>query len=655
MGSLAGEAGAPPHSMHRSGADRRRPVNLPPGGARQALILGRLQVLAGYGVIFALLSYVLTFGASAIVAVVREGCAARGSAAVDSLLYGMGGSPVCGDGIAGQVLALLPPLLELPLALLLIRGPRRVSGQALPAPVEAVVRAVFAPAVPAMAALRLAAWPEKTRITADGILFEPALVREFQAWDQGRPAVPSRLTAHHALFTTLHELGHLSLYDVLYSRAADRAIPVLSVFVAVLLLVALPAGQLVSGYWLSVLLTGLECLGAALATRLVLGGITSNFEFPADRFAASRVAEMEGRRRSLPAMLKDDPRSWLNRSHPRLTARREYLRSMSCGDFLWSYLLAVPLVALVQTAATTSRETIAAIHVLLAANDLLVAGSLFLMGVFGGAAASRGYGRVWALYGAVVAVTAGLVVLAAVFGPPPALADSAARLTAHGRAALWPLILAAPVAGVLARRWTVWFEAGLDTPRTPAAAGVGPLAAPRSGWRRWLGLPGWRRPVQGFYRAFVAVAAAEAGVFGFIVLFYLVETGVRTVFDLFLFGLYFAIPLSHAMRPLARWPLVLDQLLQTFFLSATVVMMGVVNFLLGPPGTPGRDAAGLRLRDDPEAVMTRLTDGTFLREYGPAMFRDVLWLCMLLLAVGVLRWTGQSLERKKGTTIHEHA
>jgi hypothetical protein len=214
------------------------------------LVLGKIYVLAGYGIIFSLLAYVVTFAAGMMVISIRSQCAARTRTTVESILYGRGMSPICGDGMAGQILVLLSPVLGLALVLLLVRGPPRPSGRPLLPSIEARVPAMLTPILPHMASLRLGQWPEATRITQGGVLFSPQIVGEFQRWDSGIAVNLSRPGSHYALFTTLHELGHQALHDVLYSRGADRAAPVVSGFVALLLLVAMPAGAWVEGYWL---------------------------------------------------------------------------------------------------------------------------------------------------------------------------------------------------------------------------------------------------------------------------------------------------------------------------------------------------------------------------------------------------------------------
>jgi hypothetical protein len=613
------------------------------GSPRQARVLGRLYVFAGYGVTFALLAYVVTFAASLMVLFIRGVCAARAAAPFDSLLFAAGRSPVCDDGVPGQLLALLPPVLELAAALWLIRGPPRVGGRPLIPPVEATVRAVFTPLMPRIAALRLSQWPNGTMITPDGILFGPLLVREFQDWTSGIAPNPARLMARYAIFTTLHELGHLTLGDTLYSRASDRAIPAVGGFMALLMLVAMPAGQWADGYWLSVILTGLECVAAVLATRYALSRVMTNFEFLMDNFAAAHASGLTGGRQTLPGFSHEETKFRLRRSHPTLAARREYLRSMRCGGFFTAYLLALPVVALAEAASTSARDTMASIQALQTLNDLLAAASLCVLGVFAGAAAARsGFARAWWCYGGLVAVVAALILAATVLGVPAPLADTAYRLSFRGRIVLWGLVLAAPLAGLAARWGTDWFDCGpnaIPPAQPPSTIHSAPApkdpSAPLFGRLIRYGGAAFSRVALAFFRGFVFFAAAEAAVFGFIVIVFVVDTGIFDWVPLVCFLIYFAVPFSHALRPAWRLPLVLDQLFQMFFLSMTVVVMGMLPFLVGPDGP-------LRMAE----IDALLNDPRFLAR-GHEMFRDALWLCILLPIVGGLRLAGQRLERRR--------
>lgn len=612
------------------------------GSPRQAHVLGRLYVFAGYGVTFALLAYVVTFASSLMVLFIRGVCSARAAAPFDSLLLADGRSPVCDDGLAGQLLVLLPPVLELAAALWLIRGPPRMGGRPLIPPVEATVRAVFTPLMPRIAGSRLSQWPYGTMITPDGILFSPLLVGEFQAWTRGIAPDPNRTMAHYAIFTTLHELGHLTLGDTLYSRTSDRAIPAVSGFVALLLLVAMPAGQWADGYWLSVILTGLECVAAALATRCVLSRIMTNFEFLMDNFAASHASALTGGRQALPALSREDPKFWLRRSHPTLAARREYLRSMRCGGFFTAYFLALPVVALVEAASTSARDTMASIQALQSLNDLLAAVALFVLGLFAGAAARSGFPRAWWWYGGLLVGVAALIAAAMVAGVPGPLADTATRLSFRGRFVLWGVVLVAPLAGLAARWWTDWFDAGANAipPAQPPLTRHGaPVpnqpSAPVFGRLISYCRSAFSGVALAFYRGFVCFAAMEAAVFGLIVIVFVVDTGIFDWVPLVCFLIYFAVPFSHALRPTWRLPLVLDQLFQMFFLSMTVVAMGLLPLLVGPDGPP-------RVAE----IDALLTDPRFLAR-GQEMFRDALWMCILLLIVGGLRLAGQRLARRR--------
>jgi hypothetical protein len=553
----------------------RSSANVFAGDLRQALVLGKIYVLAGYGVIFTLLAYVVTFAASAMVISIRDECSGRTGVAVESVLYGRGMSPICGDGMVGQLLVLLSPVLGLALVLLLVRGPPRPTGSPLLPPIEARVRTVFTPIVPRMASLRLGQWPDATRITPGGVLFSPQIVGEFQRWDTGMAVNLSRPASHYALFTTLHELGHQALHDVLYSRGADRAIPVVSGFVALLLLVAMPAGGLVDGYWLSVILTVFECVAAAVATRIVLGCIMTNFEFLMDHYAASSLAELAQRRQSLPALTRGYRKIWLDRSHPPLSERGEYLRSLRCGGFFWAYLMALPVMALVAVASTPSRETITAIHAILTAIDLVAVMSLCILGVFGGASARAGLPGVWWCYGLVVVFAVAFALTLGYSDRRFFLADTAHRLAFHGRLVFCLLVLAAPLAGVGLRRWTNWFDASPDKvnappPATPAIMTY-TLSVPAPG--AWLKRPlsplrrraemALGRLARVLYRGGVTFAAAEAAMFGFVLLVYIFDTGIFSWVDIICFLTFFAVPFGHAMRPLCRLPLVLDQLFQT--------------------------------------------------------------------------------------------
>ena len=628
------------------------------GSARQADILGTMAVAASYGIIFGMLAYVIAFAGSLTVIIVRANCAARAGTVVESVLYGYGTSPLCGDQASGQILALLLPVLELLLTLILIRGPLPANGFPMAPEVEVTVRSVFTPILPRIARMRLRQWADTSRITPDGVLFGPGLVQEFQTWGHGAWANPRRLPAHYAIFTTLHEFGHLALHDVFYSRGGDRALPVASTFVAVFLLVAMPAGALVQGYWLSVVLTGLECVAAVVATRCVLGRILTNLEFLMDNFAAARAIELIGRRLPFPPAVRETPRYWLQRSHPTVAARRTYLRSMCCSDFLWAFLPALPLMALLGWASSPSGESIASIRALVFVTDAITTASLCVLGVFGGAAAARGCSAAaWWGYGLIAVFAAALLLTRGFFDVPPYAADAAARLSLHGRSVMWFLIVASPPIGLAARRWTNWFDTGTFAAATPRAKTLW--------WQKpWNYLPTARRSLgpglfaavlQQFYHAFVTIAAVEAAMFGFVILMYTLDTGIDSWIALVCFLIYFAVPLSHATRPLWRTPLVLDVLFQAMFLSAVVICMVALNFagVIDPAGMPavnesaGAAPMGVSPVTGVAAAVRSVVDGSLFRLRGPEMFQEIRWLWALMALVGLFRLCGQRQERRR--------
>jgi hypothetical protein len=637
------------------------PVNRFSGSPRQAVILGTIGVVASYGIIFSMMLYVVAFASGYSVIFIRGNCAARAGTAVESLLYGRGVSPLCSDGLEGQFLALLLPLLEMCLAFIIIRGPPPPEGDAMEPAVEAAIRTVFAPLAPKISMLRLRQWAGTSRITPDGVLFSPGVAGEFRAWVFGAPIDPRRLPAHHAIFTTLHELGHLSLHDVLYSRGADRAVPTASIFVALFLLVAMPAGKIAEGYWLSVVLTGMECVAGVFATRCVLGRLLTNLEFLMDNFAAAQAIGLTGRRLSLPPAVIEGSRFWLRRSHPALAARREYLRTMRCSDFLWAYLLALPMMVLLQWASTPSGDTMPAITMLIIITDIVNAASLCILGVFGGAAVGRGgFPVVCRCYGLSAGFLAALILTDGLFNTLPYFADLAHRLSMHGRSGVWLLVLAAPLAGIALRRRTTWF----DVDPGEAAAGLPAIKSTTQGRSQGVG----RKPAEPlrrlaarmrfstlakqFYHGGVTFAAAEAAVFGFIVLEYALDTGVYSWVEIVLFGTYFAIPLCHAIRPAWRGPLVLDLLFQTFFLSGTVVFMVALQFagVLDALAVPAFDT----MENAPPAIVPGLVlafrsilDGSLFRLHGHEIFQDVRWLWLLMATVGILRLAGQRIEKRQ--------
>jgi hypothetical protein len=632
------------------------------GNARHAMILGTLAVTATYGVIFSIIAYVVIFCSSLTVIFIRANCSVRAGGMVDSMLYGTALSPLCGDSIAGQAAVLALPILELLLVFLLIRGPPPPDGEPLEPIVESAVRTVFAPIVPKVAGLRLYSWQHSSRITPDGVLFGPSVVAEFRAWIFGAPIDPKRLRAHLAIFTTLHELGHLAMHDVLYSRGSDRAVPVASIFVGLFLLVAMPAGGLVQGFSPSVILTGLECVAAVLATRCVLGRILTNLEFLMDNFAAAQGVAMTGRRLALPPFLKEDRRSWFRRSHPTLTARRQYLRSMRCGDFLWAYLATLILLLLLQWASTPTGDTISVVEFLLVVTDLTIAAALFILGVMGGAAAARGQAPGgWWCYGVASVFLTSLLLTGGFFNIPPYAADAAQRLSRHGRDGLWLLILVAPLAGIGIRQWTSWFDCDLGDAKVIPPL---PKAAKHRQWTKvgqYLQHLSIRLPAGSavfgavavpVYHGFITLAGAEAVVFGFIVLVYVLDTGISSGISLVFFLIYFAAPFLHAMRPARRVPLILDVLFQTLFLSAAVVVMAALNlagFIAGT-GVPALDT----LENDSRSASTGLAgafrfimDGTLFQLRGHEMFQDIFGLWMLMATVGFLRLAGQRLVQRK--------
>jgi hypothetical protein len=630
------------------------------GSARQASILGKLYVLGGYAYILALLNHVVTFAAGLIVLPIRDNCSGRHGTAVQSLLFGSGQSPICGDGAAGQILALLVPILELALVLLIIRGPSPADGRPLSPAIETKVRSVFTPLVPLFARLQLWEWQERPRITPGGILFSPAIVKEFTAWESGAAINPLRPATHYAIFATLHEVGHLALHDLLYNRGADRAVPVVSTFVGLLLFVAAPAGAFVESFWLKATLTGLECFAAAVATRFVLRCILTDLEFLMDNFAASLVTGFAGRRLSMPPFLQEDRKRWIERSHPALAVRREYLRSMRCDAFLWTWLVALPLMVLVGVVSTPSRNTMASIHILSVGNDLLALASLFALGVFGGAAAAdRAFRGAWSCYGVVWLLAIAVLTFYWSPGMPPILANDVHQLAFQGRSGFWVLVLFSPLAGVAARQWTDWFSAsptgGPDPPPVAARSPTRTASATPVAWSnalspRWL-LHGGRAALhllaRWFYRGFVTFAAAEAATFGFVLLYYVLDTGILSWIDMVVFTLCLAIPLSHALRPSWWPPLVLDLLFQTFFLSMMVFIIVALSFVTDLSVIADNAEARARLLANPDMILGPMLDGTLFQARGETMLQQMLWLWGLMLAIGSLRLGGQVLERQQ--------
>jgi hypothetical protein len=630
------------------------------GSPRQASILGKLHVLASYVYIFALLNHVVTFAASMLVLPIRDNCPGRRGLANQSILFGNDLSPICGDGASGQFLALLVPVLELALVLLLIRGPARAGGRPLLPAIETKARSVFTPLVPRFAELRMWQWAGRPRITTGGILLSPAVVNEFAAWEGGGAINPLRPATHYAIFATLHEVGHQMLHDLLYNRGADRAVPVVSTFVGLLLFVAAPAGAFVQTFWLKATLTGLECFAAALITRFVLRCILTDLEFLMDNFAASLVTGLAGRRLSMPPFLQEDRKRWFERSHPTLAARREYLRSMRCDAFLRTWLLALPLMALVGLVSTPVRDTMTSIHAWAIANDFLALASLLVLGVFGGAAADHpSFRGAWSGYGLILALAVTLLAFYWFLGKPPILAGEVDRLTFQVRFGLWLLVLAAPPAGAAARQWTPWFDPGPGGDPVPrplparqrerivwaAPVGLPSVLAPKRVFQRasaalhWLAL--W------FYHGFVTFSAAQAAAFGFVLLFYVLDTGILAWFDMCLFLLYLSIPMSHALRPYWWPPLVLDWLFQTVFLSMIVVIFVALNFVTSLSVVTDASAARAGLMADPDMVLGPMLDGSLFQAHGEVMLRQISSLWLLMLAIGSLRLAGQILEKRQ--------
>jgi len=626
------------------------------GSPRQAVIIGTAYVMAGYGLILGMLATVATAAGSVTAIWLHENCRAR--AAIDSprdpsWLYGAGPSPLCGNGSAVAAAALLLALAELALVLLLIRGSAPVGGQPVGPAIESRVRQAFAPFARRLAGLTIEQSVLGPRVTPRALLVNPTMVAEFAGWTDPVRFNTERWRTHYTIFATLHELGHATLGDVLYSRGADRAIPAVSGFVVLFMLVAMPAGALATDYWVSVILTGLECVVAFLATRCVLGCILTNFEFLMDNFAATRTIGMTGHRLTLPSRLQPGRRHWFTRSHPALAARRAYLWSLSCGDFLWTYLISLPVMVLLGIASTPSQPTFPAMAWMTAGVDVIVAAALCVQGVIGGAAAARHPAcGAWVGYGLVVALMAALFLTGGFFDLLPFTADAARRLSVHGRPVLWSLVLAAPPAGVLLRHWTAWFDPDpAAAPEPPQAAPLRESSAPASvSWLRRVAGAVQRLGVW-FHHGFVAFAGAAAAVFGFILLVYVLDTGIFSWVHLLCFTIYFAVPFTHAMRPLWRVPLILDQLFQALFLSATVVIMVALRVALdsGAVTIPRDDqiATGTMLMTGPAVMVQSILDGSLFRLHGPAIYRDILWLWVLLAAAGCLRLVGQAHDRRQ--------
>jgi hypothetical protein len=594
-------------------------------------------------------------------------CPGRAALHADSVLYGTGVSPLCSGGPLGQAIALAIPILELALVVTMIRRLPTPRGTDLDAPVSTSIRRVFAPVMPKIVDIPIKLWSGPSRIMPHALLLSRPVVEEFRRWADDAAFDARKLSTNAALFTTLHELGHVSLRDLLYSRRGDQAILVASGFVAILLAVAMPAGALGGPYWLRFIATSAECAAAFMFTRYLFARIMTNFEFLADNYAAAQARRIVGRRLPLPPADAAPPASRLRRGHPALRARREYVRAMNCGEFLEVYLLVVLLMGLTWCASTARPQTIAAINGLVIATDLAATSALVVLGVFGGAAAAidpRRHRVSWAC--AAVATVAMLAVVwtGGFFNTIPFAADVATRLSMHGRRWLWMLILAAPWAGVLLRQWTTWFDCA--TPATRSA--TLPPAPPRligllSGQpaRRWrphwhavvpLVRDGWSRAALSFHQGFVALAAVAAAVLGFVLLIYVFDTGIVSWVDMICFGTFCLIPLSHVVWPLRRLPLVLDMLFQAFLLSSVVVTLAALYaaYQLGESGLPqaGDTAANdATIAVDPRAAIQMILDGSVFRLRGNEILRDVVCLFVVLGLVGILRLTGQHLARQR--------
>jgi hypothetical protein len=639
--------------------------------ARQALILGRCYVLAGYGLIFSILAYTVVWAGSLTLFFIRTNCAVRAAGPmVHTLLFGRHASPLYSQGWGASALTLALLATQLLLILLLIRGaPAVAQGTPLDPATDGLVRRVLGPLAPPLHRLRLFAWPQPAaRIVPTGILLDPATVRAFTAWAQ-RPDQPFGILAPRAIFTTLHEVGHATLYDLLYGRAADRALPAASGFLAFFVVATFQVGQYATTYWMAVVLTAVLAIATALGTRLVLARILTNFEFCMDFFAASRMVAVAPLRAGLPFGVRPTGRRWLHRSHPAPEVRSAYLRSLRCGDFLATYAATLPLLALLHLASTPAGGAPGAIQALGIASDLLAALSIGLMGVIGGAAATgRGApAAAWWSWAVLAALLASLLATDGFFDRLPFTTDAARRLSLHGRAVQWAIVLLAPPAGLALRRLTPWFSLP-DQPAplqaaTPPSLSAEPAVPRPAGARRWRSrlAAGLGAVALRFHHGFVALAAVMAAGFGFIIIVYVLDTGIYALSQLLTFGLFFLVPFAHAMRPSWRTPLVLDLLVQTLLVSAVVVVVfalidaGFVGYD-GMAAMPPDDevATGTMMMTKPLRAMASVMDGSLFTRHGTAIARELGWLYMLMLVIGALRLGGQWRERHMERS-HGHA